>query len=203
MTMKKRFLSLALAAMVAVPATSAYAATLTGSDTRPLTQSVTVSGSVSNNQGVAPEGKIEVELPTNLAFSVDKNGGLQGANYEVRNNSKKSVTVSVQNFIDTTPNRAIIVKPENEITEESTRAHVALKLVGTPTLNGSETEVDLSAINSGGDDILQVAGGGSTGVINLTGIAGRKADTNGVDTNGVSDTFNLVFNVRASDISKQ
>ncbi len=199
MTMKKRFLSLALAAMVAVPATSAYAATLTGSDTQPLTQSVTVSGSVSTNQGIAPQGKIEVELPTALSFSVDKNGTLQGSEYQVTNRSSKAVVVSVESFTDTTPadGAGINVKQTSQITEESKRSDVALKLVGKPVLNsGTTTEVDLSSINSTGDDILEVAPNGKSGVINLTGIAGRKADNN-VDTNGVSDTFNLVFNVRA------
>lgn len=199
MTMKKRFLSLALAAMVAVPATSAYAATLTGSDTQPLTQSVTVSGSVSTSQGIAPEGKIEVELPTALSFSVDKNGTLQGSEYQVTNRSSKAVVVSVESFTDTTPTEGagINVKQTSQITQESKRSDVALKLVGRPVLNsGATTEVDLSAINSGGDDILEVAPNGKSGVINLTGIAGTNAN-NDVDTNGVSDTFNLVFNVRA------
>ncbi len=113
MTMKKRFLGLALAAMVAVPATTAYAAeseTITFDDTKTHTQKVKVSGSVNKGDGTAPAGRIEVVLPTALSFSVDKNGKFHGADYEVTNNSSVPVVVSVQEFRDTTPSSGIIVK---------------------------------------------------------------------------------------------
>ncbi len=249
MTMKKRFLGLALAAMVAVPATTAYASnrvTIQGQEGRPLTQEVTVNGTVNTNTGLAPEGKIEVELPTTLSFTVDKNGSVQGANYEVTNkvtvngtvntntglapegkievelpttlsftvdkngsvqganyevtnNSSKSVIVSVKQFVDTTPTdgHGITVKKGNELQPDTdTRDKVSLALVGAPVPgNASTTSVDLMSIKSSGDDILGVESN-STSIMNLIGTAGRAANGT-VDTNGVSDTFKLVFNVRA------
>lgn len=200
MTMKKRFLGLALAAMVAVPATNAYAATLNGPDTRPLTQNVTVSGRISKGDGTAAEGRIEVELPTTLSFAVDKKGRVEGANYSVTNNSSKAVIVAVQEFTDTTPDEGegITVKKANELqVATDNRATVALSLVGAPVPgNSNTTVVDLKSLNSNGDDILGVAAG-ATSTMTLTGIAGTAADESKVDRNGATDQFNLVFNIRA------
>ncbi len=204
MTMKKRFLGLALAAMVAVPATTAYAAdrvVIQGDGARPLTQSVTVTGTVNTSGGLAPEGKIEVELPTTLSFTVDKSGNVQGANYEVRNNSSKPVIVSVQQFVDTTQGEGngITVKKANELQPETdSRDKVSLALVGAPVPgNTNTTSVDLMSIKTNGDDILGV-NSNSTSIMNLVGKAGTQSNGT-VDTNGVSDTFNLVFNIRAKN----
>ena len=206
MTMKKRFLGLALAAMVAVPATTAYAATLNGLDTKPLTQEVKVSGSVSKGDGTAAEGRIEVELPTTLSFAVDQKGRVESADYSVTNKSSKAVIVSVQSFTDTTPDDGvgITVKPANELSNPSTvkRSTVALSLVGTPVPgNAGTTTVDLSSVNqTDGDDILGI-NPNTKATMTLNGIAGTMADEEGVDKNGASDQFNLVFKIRAADLN--
>ncbi len=41
-----------------------------------LNHNVKVSGSVKNHRGIAPAGKIEVELPTTMSFTVDEDGQL-------------------------------------------------------------------------------------------------------------------------------
>ncbi len=199
MTMKKRFLGLALAAMVAVPATTAYADRISIPDTQKYTQNVKVSGSVNKGDGTAAEGRIEVELPTTLSFSVDKKGNVQGADYEVTNYSSVPVVVAVHSFSDTTPNAGITIKESGSLTPDTDkRSTVALSLLGTPVIGGGQTSVDLASINEqDGDDILQVDSNGSKGIINLVGIAGKKADPDDVDKNGAQDTFNLVFKVRA------
>lgn len=201
MTMKKRFLGLALAAMVAVPATTAYADRVSILDTETHTQPVKVTGTVRNKDGGAPAGRIEVELPTALSFSVDQKGAFQGADYEVTNYSSVPVVVSVQSFSDTTPadGNGITVKKSSEFgnPEEAKRSNVVLGLLGTPVIGGGQTGVDLSAISQNGDDILEVAAGGNKGIINLVGMAGKQADEHGVDAKGAQDTFNLVFKVRA------
>ena len=114
MAMKKKFLGLAMAAAIALPASSAYAAnnTLTGNLNDTLTQDVKVSGSVKNNQGVAPAGKIEVELPTTMSFTVDQAGTFQGVNYQVKNNSAVPISVAVSDFRETNndPNNGIVLK---------------------------------------------------------------------------------------------
>ena len=47
--------------------------TLTGNDTETMTQNVTVTGEVKSNQGTVAQGRLEVVLPTSMAFSVDQN----------------------------------------------------------------------------------------------------------------------------------
>ena len=78
MAMKKKFLGLAMAAMVALPA-AAYADTTVQWDegtTRDV--EVTVSGSVKSNTGIAPQGNLEVELPVSMDFGVDQSGTFTG-----------------------------------------------------------------------------------------------------------------------------
>ncbi len=174
---------------------------LIGKDTQTHTQNVEVSGTVKNKDGVAPEGKIEVELPTALSFSVDQKGVFQGADYEVTNHSSVPVVVSVQSFSDTTPNEGegITVKKASELSDPANakRSTVVLGLLGTPVLGEGQTGIDLSAISKGGDDILEVDSGGNKGIITLVGAAGKKEDGAGIDAKGAQDTFNLVFKVRA------
>ena len=80
MAMKKKFLGLAMAAMVALPATSVYAnttkegyGTVEFDDKRTHSHSVKVTGEVKTADGTAAAGKITVELPTAMAFMVDEN----------------------------------------------------------------------------------------------------------------------------------
>ena len=93
MAMKKKFLGLALATMVAIPATSVYATGTTGTtqDTQKIESeansenvTVPVTGTVTNKQGEAPQ-KIEVELPSKMAFIVDENGDVAETTYKISN----------------------------------------------------------------------------------------------------------------------
>ena len=136
MAMKKKFLGLALATMVALPATSVYAAgennIINGVDTQTYTQNVKVSGSVSNKEGIAPAGKIEVELPTSMTFSVDEASNFKGVEYNVQNRSSVGVDVLVSEFRAGDGN--ITVKPKSELTRDKAnlnRSNVYLELVGS------------------------------------------------------------------------
>ena len=96
MAMKKKFLGLAMAAMVAMPATGVYANTTTKlgdpttrveDENSTFTHSVAVSGAVKKSDGSAAAGKITVELPTTMAFTVDEKSDFIGATYNVDNKS--------------------------------------------------------------------------------------------------------------------
>ena len=99
MAMKKKFLGLAMAAMVALPA-AAYADTFQWNEGDTKDVEVTVSGSVKSSTGIAPQGKLEVELPVSMDFSVDQNGTFTGTSYNVTNRSQSNVAVSVANFTE-------------------------------------------------------------------------------------------------------
>lgn len=207
MAMKKKFLGLAMAAMVALPATSVYAAgenhIINGVDTQTYTQNVKVSGSVSNKQGIAPAGKIEVELPTSMTFSVDEASNFKGVEYNVQNRSSVGVDVLVSEF--RTGEGNITVKSKSDLTENKgtlNRSNVYLELVGYA--DGQATRVDLGSLtgNANNRKVLNVAKG-STGLITLTGGAGTAevkdssdSSPDGVDKDGAKGDFTLVFKIQ-------
>ncbi len=191
MAMKKKFLPLLMAGMVVVGTTglvNADTTTVTGNDTQTLQSSVTVSGTVSNKQGTAPEGKITVELPTRMSFAVDQKSNVVGGTYTVKNSSKEAIDVYVAEFTTTSGN--IEVKPT--ISEGDNRSKVKLELTGNaPTVNLASP---LDATSDG----VKVANvkGNNTCNITLTGQAGTAPDESGVDRDGASAEFNMVFKVK-------
>ena len=191
MAMKKKFLPLLMAGMVVVGTTglvNADTTTVTGNDTQTLQSSVTVSGTVSNKQGTAPEGKITVELPTRMSFAVDQKSNVVGGTYTVKNSSKEAIDVYVAEFTTTSGN--IEVKPT--ISEGDNRSKVKLELTGNaPTVNLASPLDETS-------DGVKVANvkGNNTCNITLTGQAGTAPDESGVDRDGASAEFNMVFKVK-------
>ena len=195
MAMKKKFLPLLMAGMVVVGTTglvNADTTTITGNDTETLQSNVTVSGSVTTNQGVAPEGKITVELPTKMAFAVDKVGNLKGGTYTVKNSSKDDIDVYVSEFKKVKGNIDLL---EDVNPDTNHRGEVEL------TLTGSETPVNLKNIADGnaavqgtGTKVSTIAGGASGSII-LSGEAGKQSNGT-IDTDGASAEFNMVFKVK-------
>ena len=199
MTMKKRFLGLALAAMVAVPATTAYAnsyQTVEGDENKTLSHKVKVSGTVNTNTGTAPSGKIQVELPTAMAFTVSEDSTLTGGTYNVENRSSVPITLSVSEFRRSTGN--ITVEDTESFNQaEQDRSHVFLSLDGR--VAGVPTSVDLGSFIAGeilaDVEILDVDENNSA-TMTLSGEAGTKPDSSGtVDSKGATGEFDLVFKI--------
>lgn len=203
MAMKKKFLGLALAAAVALPATSVYAAgennIINGVDTQTYTQNVTVTGEVKSNQGTVAEGRLEVVLPTSLAFSVDQKGNFTNVDYSVTNNSPCAITVGVQQFTETNTSSTdgIILKNKDENMTSLDRNNVKMALVGDNGGSGSSKRyVDLGADSTQSlvrpEEILDVPSN-QTKVIQLLGDAGKAESS---VTNGTNETFTVVFSVK-------
>lgn len=198
MAMKKKFLGLAMAAMVALPA-AAYADTAQWNEGETKDVNVTVTGSVKNANGLAPQGKLEVELPVSMDFSVDQNGAFVGTTYKVTNKSQSKVAVSVADFSETDPNGGITILPKSnkDTIDQQGRDNVIIALVGE---NGKH--VDLGAFDKNEDpkkELLVINENNGVGTIELTGKAGKEAITGkGTVTNdtGVSETFKLVFQIK-------
>ena len=202
--MKKKYLSLVMAAMMSLGAVvQASAVTLQGNEADTLSQPVEVTGTVSAADGQAPAGRLEVELPTTMTFSVDKNGEFNGVDYSVRNASKVAIKVSVAEFKKSKSTGGITVLPgstDATTLKQKTRDNVILKLKGT---EGVEGEVDLHGFinnkSKAAEEILKVEPN-NTRTIKLIGDAGKKVDkAEGsqpeVDKNGVSETFTLRFSI--------
>lgn len=205
MAMKKKFLGLALAAAVALPATGVYADTIGGNQNDTFTHNVTVTGTVANKQGIAPEGKIEVELPTAMTFRVDQDGTFQGSGFNVQNRSSVGIDVFVDEF--RTNNGNITVKKKTEVVgqEDSLdRSNVYLELNGN--VGGSAKTVDLGNLADTSDKKILNVSGGSTGLIQLQGGAGTalaagssKSDPKGIDKDGASGDFTLIYKIKKSN----
>ena len=208
MAMKKKFLGLAMAAMVAMPATSVYAFnangdTLTGNDTETMTQNVTVTGEVKSNQGTVAAGRLEVLLPTSMAFSVDQEGNFTNVEYSVTNNSKCPITVGVKQFSETNKkdDEGIVLKDKNEDMSTLARNNVQMALVGDNGGSGTTKRyVDLGAADTQNlaqpQEILDVPSN-QTKVIQLLGNAGKnKASDSEKVQNGTTETFTVVFAVK-------
>ena len=204
MAMKKKFLGLALAAAVALPATGVYADTIGGTQNQTLNHNVTVTGTVSNKKGIAPEGKIEVELPTAMTFRVDQDGTFQGSDFRVENKSKVGIDVFVDEFRTNSGN--ITVKKKTDLVGQETnfdRSNVYLELSGN---DGGQTKtVDLAKVSETSEDerkILNVSGG-NTGLIQLKGGAGTASAAGssnespaGIDKDGASGDFTLIYKIK-------
>ena len=207
MAMKKKFLGLAMAAMVAMPATSVYAFnangdTLTGNDTETMTQNVTVTGEVKSNQGTVAAGRLEVLLPTSMAFSVDQEGNFTNVDYSVTNNSPCAITVGVQQFSETNtkPDEGIVLKNKDEDMSTLARNNVQMALVGDNGSGSTKRYVDLGAADTQNlaqpKDILDVPSN-QTKVIQLLGNAGKdKSQDSTKVQNGTTETFTVVFAVK-------
>lgn len=202
MAMKKKFLGLAMAAMVALPA-AAYADTVQWNEGDTKDVEVTVSGSVKSNTGIAPQGKLEVELPVSMDFSVDKNGTFNGTSYNVTNRSQHNVAVSVADFTETNKQGGIKLLKTNELSTlnaSGKRNEVIMALVGD-----NNEHVDLGAFDKAVDsqkELLVVPKNNGVGTLQLEGIAGTQPiDSNGNvnDTTGVAETFKLVFQIKKKD----
>lgn len=208
MAMKKKFLGLAMAAMVALPATSVYAAgennIISGVDTQTYTQSVTVTGEVKSSHGTVAQGRLEVILPTSLAFSVDQEGNFTNVNYSVTNNSPCAITVGVQQFSETNTktNEGIVLHPSSKPSTEMdklSRNNVQMALVGDNGDTSSKRYVDLGASETQNltqvEDILDVPSN-QTKAIQLLGAAGKNKGEDSTIQNGTTETFTVVFAVK-------
>ena len=209
MAMKKRFLGLAMAAMVAMPASSAYAwtasadgDTLTGNNTETMTQNVTVTGDIKSSQGTVAQGRLEVILPTSMAFSIDQKGNFTNVDYKVTNNSSEAISVGVQQFRKTKTNGGMTLKDKNATSEMNnlTRDNVQMALVGDNGNSGSTRYIDLgdpATQNLQTTKPLIDVESKQTGIIQLLGNAGKKTDSETTELqNGITEQFTIVFEVK-------
>lgn len=205
MSMKKKFLALALAGMVAMPvvanATVSYE-TKEANSTQTINSDLQISGSVRNAQGQAPAGKLQVELPTAMSFTVDQDGNFSAANtFTITNKGTDAIDVKVAQFSETKKNEGITVKARSGFdTSLNARSDVSIVL-----RNGNKS-VDLGQAIPTGSPVELVTGltGNDSVSIAIDGIAGKNktADSTKVDTSttqatlgqaGTSEDFTLRF----------
>lgn len=219
MAMKKKFLGLAMAAAIAIPATSVYATGTAGTtsatqDTQTIESeansknvTVPVTGTVTNNKGEAPQ-KIEVELPSKMAFIVDQSGNVAETTYKISNKSQNvDLELSVGAFTggltstDGTGNGIQLV-PKSKVDDERDtlfRNQVSLVLSNTDTSGKKEVDLgDYRSLDADAKKLGQIGAGQNT-LLKLTGKGGVKPTTSSdnldVDSKGAEQKFDLVFSI--------
>ena len=171
MSMKKKFLALALAGAVAMPVVANASTVLSGPEDNPLEQNVSITGSIDSADGLAPQGTLQVEVPTAMAFSVNKAGVFQAAdNYDIVNNSKTAIKVDVTEFRETQPSTGVTVVSKSTLQNnqaQHNRATVALTLRG-------DAAVELVESGFSETPLFNKIDAGKSKTITLEGIAGTK-----------------------------
>ena len=163
---------------------------ITGNDTQTLTQNVKIDGVVSKSDGTIPSGRIQVELPTAMSFSVDQDGNFISADYTINNKSSVPISVYVSEFRDSN-NGGIKVKEIEEDISNLDRSNLHLALIGN-----DNKYVDLGKIITI-PKLLLTINPKSSSLVQLLGEAGKGSVVD-VDEHGVSDEFTLVFRINKS-----
>ena len=179
--MKKKFLSLMMAAaVVATTSVSAFAeerdnvtypdsTNVTTSDDKDAEQNVTITGKIMDKHGNMPADTFKVTVPTAASFTVNEKGVFAGPTLEIKNSGSQTVKVSAQSFTcigsgDITITDEAAITAANAQSEESLkldRKTVSLKLVGEGNataylspgqFTGVYSQADLNPSSKGGDD---------------------------------------------------
>lgn len=196
--MKKKLLTLVLAATMMVGTAVTASATSQTVDftaaSGSTTSDVVIDGTIVKGNGSAPAGKIQVEVPTQMAFLVDKTGTIASTSYTVENKSDSPINVSVANFKkrNTVNSKINLLSKDESNMENKDRSNIKLYLVG----DSASKIVDLGDFsNTVNKDLATIAANSMT-TITLEGDAGK--DTSGskdIDQNGASEQFDMVFKI--------
>ena len=125
--MKKKFLSLMMAAaMVATTSVSAFADE-TKTSTDDINHEISIEGNVKSDTDKVLPSTISVSVPTNARFTVDKDGKLISGSMNVVNKGGTSIDVYAYQFSDPTGERKINVKKRIEEDDEKGTITLALK----------------------------------------------------------------------------
>lgn len=132
--MKKKFLSLMMAAaVVATTSVSAFASTTqTIKDSEEVggQAEITVKGDVQDSTGHTKPGTLNVTVPTAADFTVNQEGKFVGTEIKVQNNGTQTIDVFAYEFIDPTQNAGINVKKKSDLHDAEATNNVALRLEG-------------------------------------------------------------------------
>lgn len=215
--MKKKLLSLVLAgAMVASTSVSAFAydkdVTVNSNGTE---HQVDITGNVANDENEILPGTITVTVPTTMAFTINKEGQIEGGNINIKNKSTEKVEVVAKEFVDATPESGIIVKKESELSSvqnTENKRYVALRLEGKNSVGLISNKTKTGLVNLSNDtEIVDTDAGASLGValpegdLNLR-LTGTVKDNGSGDyeapSQAISNNFTLTLKIQKADKTK-
>ena len=223
--MKKKFLSLMMAAaVVATTSVSAFAAetdtnvdmptqsNINSLDSSARSHEVTITGKVQSKTGEMPTANFKVTVPTAANFTVTSGGKVVGPELKVKNEGPQAIEVHATDFYKETDGSLKVVAA-SELSNEP-RSTVSLRL----TVNG-EDKVHLAAddtrsgvfttgaldhkVNNDEGKLLSLAAGVNgeqTETIQIKGSAGT--GTESMD-HAATDTFKLVLKIKKAPVNSQ
>lgn len=226
--MKKKFLSLMMAAaVVATTSVSAFAATeesntnvtmpksanVTGKDDQTHSQKVEITGHVQDDQGQMPTASFKVTVPTAANFTVDNTGTLIGPDLPITNEGTQGVDIFAYKFSKKSSG-AMQVVAESEVTADGgtsvprTKVSLQLEVDGDPiaylTTNDqkkgvySNKELNTEGTESEGVKLLHLEAGSEQIQTNKITLAGKAGKQNGQLREAVSDNFELILKIKKS-----
>lgn len=222
--MKKKFLSLMMAAaVVATTSVSAFAAenvqvttpekaNVTVKDNQTHSQKVEITGHVQNDKGEMPTASFKVTVPTAANFTVDNKGNLIGPDLTITNEGTQGVDIFAYNFSKKTGG-AMQVVAESAVTTEGgrniPRSTVSLRLEvdGDPIaylaandqkkgVYSNETFADAEDTESDGVKLLRLGAGSEQIQTNKITLAGKAGKQETGLKEAVSDTFELILKIK-------
>ena len=126
--MKKKFLSLMMAAAVIATTSVSAFADVTKTNTGDIDHEISIEGNIKNKNDVALPSTISVSVPTNTSFTVDKTGKLISGTMNVLNMGSTSIDVYAYKFNDPNNERGINIKKSiDENTDKKENVSLALK----------------------------------------------------------------------------
>lgn len=162
-----------------------------GLATAPLHSDLKLTGTIRDANGNSPQGRIEVEIPSSVNFTVDELGNFIIANnYNINNRGSCPVDIYVVGFRESKISSGIFIK-QNNISSSDSRNFVNLDVSGN--IGNKVRLYDSSNLNAKIGEIP------SKSAISITfaGEAG-KAENKDIDDNGVSEDFTLKFKISKS-----
>ena len=205
--MKKKFLSLMMAAaVVATTSVSAFATEniesvsngkINGVDNKEYKTDITITGDVEDTAG---NGTLSVTVPTAASFRVKNDGTLQGTKIKVKNEGTQDIDVFAYQFIDTTESSKITVLGKSAL-EGAKRSSVSLSIGGnlTTAYLGSDPNTNKGIykdenLATPGEAPIRIASVAKQSEYDLT-LSGEAGKANTAIDKPVSDNFTLVLKI--------
>ena len=201
--MKKKFLSLMMAAaMVATTSVSAFA-NETKKSTGDIDHEISIEGNVKSDDNQVLPSTISVSVPTSTSFTVDTTGKLISGTMNIVNEGAKSVDIYAYKFSDPTNDREINIT--KNVGSNDPKRNVSLALKGGIEKIYFSSSIDRGIYESfaketsvGGDGkkIKTLAQGGQV-ALSLDG----KGGTVGSLENPLQENFTLTLRIKATPVN--
>ena len=104
---------------------------------------VFITGNIADSNGNIKPGTVQIEIPTSISFTVDKEGDFIAPVIKIKNNGQEKVEVYVYKFIDSNGSAGIDIKSEENIIEDidnTARNKISLGIRGSEATAYFKTE---------------------------------------------------------------